>query len=421
MKPERPPEADAEPPPRPLPERKLAFPEFVALLAMLFATIAYSIDAMLPALTVIAADLSPEDVNRAQLVVTSFVLGMGFGTLFWGPVSDAFGRKRIVVFGLAIYIAAALVAAAAQSMEVLLAARLVQGVGAAAPRVVTLAIVRDLYQGRMMARVTSIVMTIFIIVPAVAPSIGAGIIWVWDWRAVFWSCVVFGLVSGGWLVLRQPETHPPERRRPLRPARLAAAVVEVATTPRVPIYIMVMALGFGQMFIFLSTAPQVFTDVFGRGDTFPFWFAAVALIAGLSGILNAALVMRLGMRRLATWAYGAQAAVSLTFLAQWIFLPLPEPLGFFAFFAYMSAAFFMVGLTFGNLNALAMEPLGHIAGLAAAVIGSLSTMGAVLIAVPVGQSYDGTPVPLVAGVAICSGIAFLLMRSTRRAEEEPAE
>ena len=395
------------------PARRLAFPEFVALLAMLFATIAYSIDAMLPALTVIAEDLSPEAVNRAQLVVTIFVLGMGMGTLFWGPVSDSYGRKRIVVFGIAIYSTAALVAAQAQSLEVLLAARFVQGLGAAAPRVVTLAIVRDLYQGRPMARVMSIVMTIFIIVPAVAPSIGAGIIWVWDWRAVFWSFVIFGLVSGSWLLIRQPETHPPERRRPLRIATIVAAAVEVMRTPRVPAVIAALSLGFGQMFIFLSTAPQLFTDVYDRGASFPFWFAGVALIAGLSGILNASLVMRLGMRRLATTAFAAQSAVSVLFLLHWLFLPLPEPWSFYVFFAYMCAAFFMVGLTFGNLNALALEDLGHIAGLAAAVVGALSTVGAVLIAVPVGQSYDGTPVPLVGGVALCSGIAFLLMRTLR--------
>jgi DHA1 family bicyclomycin/chloramphenicol resistance-like MFS transporter len=298
------------------PERQLSFPEFVALLAMLFATIAFSIDAMLPALTAIAADLSPGAVNRAQLVVTVFVLGMGLGTLFWGPISDSYGRKRIVIFGIGLYAAAAMVAAQAQTLEVLLAARFVQGLGAAAPRVVTLAIVRDLYQGRPMARVMSIVMTIFIIVPAVAPSVGAAIIWVWDWRAVFWSFVIFGIVSGSWLMLRQPETHPPERRRPLRIATIAAAAVEVMRTPRVPAVIAALSLGFGQMFIFLSTSPQIFADVFDREASFPFWFAGVALVAGMSGILNASLVMRLGMRRLATTAFAAQAAVSVLFLVQ---------------------------------------------------------------------------------------------------------
>lgn len=401
------------------PTRPLSFPEFVALLAMLFATIAYSIDAMLPALVVIAEELSPEAVNRAQLVITSFVLGMGLGTLFWGPISDSFGRKSVIVFGIAVYAAAALVAAQAQSLEVLLAARVVQGLGAAAPRVVTLAIVRDLYEGRRMARVMSIVMTVFIIVPAVAPSIGAGIIWVWDWRAVFLSFVVFGVLSGSWLMLRQPETHPPERRRPLRLATLASAAAEVLGNGRVMIVLAALTLGFGQMFLFLSTLPQIFTDVFDRQASFPFWFAAVALIAGLSGILNAMLVMRLGMRRLAITAFAAQTVVSTLFLAQWLLLPLPEPWSFVAFFVYISAAFFTVGLIFGNLNALAMEPLGHIAGLGAALIGSLSTIGAVLIAAPVGQLYDGTPVPLVGAVALCSAIAFLLMR-TLRDQPEPA-
>jgi DHA1 family bicyclomycin/chloramphenicol resistance-like MFS transporter len=401
------------------PARTLSFPEFVALLAMLFATIAYSIDAMLPALVVIAEDLSPEAVNRAQLVVTIFVLGMGLGTLFWGPISDSFGRKSVIVSGIGLYCVAALVAARAETLEVLLAARLAQGLGAAAPRVVTLAIVRDLYEGRRMARVMSIVMTVFIIVPAVAPSIGAAIIWVWDWRAVFWSFVVFGVVSGGWLMLRQPETHPPERRRPLRLGTLASAAAEVIGNARVMTVIAALSLGFGQMFLFLSTAPQIFADVFDRQATFPFWFAGVALIAGLSGILNASLVMRLGMRRLATTAFAAQAAVSAAFLAQWLLLPLPEPWDFALFFVWMSAAFFMVGLTFGNLNALALEPLGHIAGLAAAMVGALSTVGAVAIAAPVGQLYDGTPVPLAAGVALCSALAFLLMR-TLHDRPEPA-
>lgn len=398
----------------PQPQRPLRFGEFVAMLAMLFSTIAFSIDAMLPALTVIAAELSPDAVNRAQLVVTSFVMGMAVGTLFSGPVSDSFGRKSIVIAGVAIYCAAAIVAAAAQSLEVLLAARFVQGLGASAPRIVTLAMVRDLYQGRRMAQVTSIVMTIFILVPAVAPSIGAGIIALAGWRWVFYAFVAFGILSGGWLMLRQPETLPPERRRPLRLRVLGAAVVEVLTTRPVPLYIAALTLGFAQMFIVLSTVPQLFEDVFDRGASFPYWFAVAAIVAAPAGLVNAALVMRLGMRFLATLAYGLQAGLSAAFLLIWFGLAPAEPWGFALFFAYMCSVFFMIGLTFGNLNALALEHLGHIAGLAAATVGALSSFGAVLVAVPVGLAYDGTPLALGAGVMGCSAMAVALLLRARR-------
>jgi len=397
------------------PVRPLAFPEFVALLAMLFATVAFSIDAMLPALTEIAADLSPEAVNRAQLVITTFALGLGLGTLVTGPMSDSFGRKSVVAWGIGLYCVASLVAARAQSLEVLLAARFVQGLGASAARVVTLAMVRDLYQGRVMARVTSIVMTIFILVPAIAPTIGALILLMADWRAIFLACVVFGTLSGGWLLLRQPETLPPERRRPLRPATLWAALREVLGNRLVRTYIVVMALGFGQMFIFLSTAPQAFADVYDRGAQMPYWLGGVALVAGSSGILNAVLVVRLGMRRLATWAFAAQSGAALTFLAVLVLADLPQNGEFAAFIMFLCAAFFMIGLTFGNLNALALEPLGHIAGMASAVVGSLSTFGAAAIAIPVGLAYDGSPLPIVAGVILCSGAAFVLMLTTRDA------
>lgn len=395
------------------PAKPLAFPEFVALLAMLFATVAFSIDAMLPALTDIAADLSPEAVNRAQLVITAFALGLGLGTLFTGPLSDAVGRKPVVAGGLVIYGLAALIAARAQSIEVLLAARLVQGLGASAARVVTLAMVRDLYQGRMMARVTSIVMTIFILVPAIAPTIGALILTVADWRAIFLAFVVFGVVSGSWLMLRQPETLPVERRRPLRVGTLWAALREVLGNGMVRLYIVVLSLGFGQMFIFLSTAPQTFADVYDRGAEMPYWFGGVALVAGTSGILNAVLVVRLGMRRLATWAFAAQTVVASVFLAVLVLAGLSQTAEFAAFIVFLAAAFFMIGLTFGNLNALALEPMGHIAGMASAVVGSLSTFGAAAIAIPVGLAYNGTPLPIVIGVVLCSGAAFALMLRTR--------
>jgi len=393
------------------------FAEFVALLAMLFATIAFSIDAMLPALPRIADELSPEAPNRAQLIVTTFVLGMGVGTLFMGPISDAVGRRPVIVGSLALYIAAALVAGRAGSLEILLAARFVQGLGAAGPRTVTLAMVRDLYAGREMARVMSIVLTVFIIVPAVAPSIGAVIIALSDWRGVFMAFVVFGLVSGSWLMLRQPETLPPGRRRALGVAPILAAAHEVLGSRLAVTYIAALSLGFGQMFGFLSTLPQIFDEVFHRSATFPFWFAGLAGFGALSSISNAALVMRLGMRRLATAAFAVQATAAAAMLSADAGLGLG---GFAPFYVWMIISFFCIGLTFGNLNALAMEPMGHIAGLAAAVIGSVSTVGAVLIAVPIGLAYDGSVRPLVAAVLICSSLALMLMLSARRHVPAPA-
>ena len=398
----------------PTPTRPLRFGEFVALLALMFSTIAFSVDAMLPALPVMAAELSPEAPNLLQLVVTVFVLGMGLGTLIAGPISDALGRKSVVAVGIAIYCGAALVAARAQTLEVLLAARFVQGLGASAPRVVTLAMVRDLYQGRMMARVMSFVMTLFVLVPAVAPAIGAGIIAVSGWRAVFLAFVVFGIVAASWMLLRQPETHPPEKRRPLRADTLRAALREVLGSRLVVTYIAALSLGFGQMFVHLSTTPQIFAELFDRQESFPFWFAGIALAAGTSGLLNATLVMKYGMRRLATTAFAAQTALSLLMLALVLAGP-PAPWDFALYFVYMCTAFFMVGLTFGNLNALALEPLGHIAGLAASVVGSVSTVLAVVIAIPIAQLYDGSLVPVVTGVMLCAALACALMLTTRRA------
>jgi len=395
------------------PRNPLPFPEFVALMAMMSATIAFSIDAMLPALPVIGAELAPQDANRVQLVITLFMLGLGAGTLVLGPLSDRFGRKPVVAGGLAVYCLAALFAAQAQSVEALLAARFVQGMGASAPRVVALAIIRDQYSGRMMARVTSIVMTIFILVPIIAPTLGALIIAAFGWRAVFGAFVLFGILCATWLMLRQPETLAPDRRRPLRAGPLLAALQEILRNRHVMTYIAALSLGFGQMFIFLSTAPQVFDDVWNRADTMPYWFALVAAMAGGSGLLNARLVMAHGMRRLATLAFAAQALVSATYLGLTASVTLPEPFGFYAFIAYLSVAFFMIGLTFGNLNALAMEPLGHIAGTASAVVGALSTFGAAAIAIPAGLTYAGSEVTTVGGVLVCAGGAFLLMLTTR--------
>ncbi|WP_317670225.1 multidrug effflux MFS transporter [Thioclava sp. A2] len=391
------------------PERRLSRTEFTVMLALLMATVAYSIDAMLPAFPQIAATFALDDPNRAQLVLTAFMLGLGAGTFFVGPLSDAFGRKRVILAGTAVYLVGAMLAAQAQSLEALLVARVVQGLGASAARIVSMALVRDLYAGREMARVTSFIMMLFILVPAVAPSIGALVISFAGWRGVFWSFAVFGLIGAGWLMIRQPETLPPERRRPLHLATLWSAIKEILSHRDVRIYVVVLSLGFGQMFAMISSSQQLFA-AHGVTDTFALWFAAMALVAGTGTIFNAKFVMSLGMRKIASGSYLMQIIAS-GFMGILAFSGLSEgPEGFIFVWAWAVSVFFMAGVTFGNINALAMEKMGHIAGIAASVITAISTLCAVLIAGPVGLMFDGTARPLVAATFLCSGSAWLLMK-----------
>jgi DHA1 family bicyclomycin/chloramphenicol resistance-like MFS transporter len=400
------------PPLRPLlgrPEAPLGQTEFIALIAMLFATIAFSIDAMLPAFPEIAAELTPAEPNRAQLILTSFVLGMGIGTLIAGPISDALGRRRVILGGAALYIAGAALAAAAPTLETVLAARVIQGLGAAGPRVVSLALVRDLYAGRQMARIVSFAMMVFTLVPAVAPLIGSAIIAGFGWRGIFGAFVVFSLVSGAWLWLRQPETHPPAARRPLRAGPLLAAGREVLSHRLILTAIAVQTLGFGALFGTLSSTQQIFDGTFGRGASFPWWFAAIAVISGTGSLLNAAIVVRLGMRRVIAATLWGQTALAAAFGAVTLLGVWPEAAFFPAYILWTISVFFMAGLTFGNLNALAMEPVGHIAGMVASIMGSVSTVAAVFVAAPIGLAFDGTPAPLALGVAACTLGGALLM------------
>lgn len=398
--------------------RRLGQVEFVAMIAVLFATIAFSIDAMLPALPEIAAEMTPEAVNRAQLVLTAFVLGMGMGTLVAGPVSDAVGRKPAIVGFVLLYIAGAALAAASATIEVLLAARVIQGLGAAGPRIISMALVRDMYEGRAMARIISLVMMVFVMIPSVAPLIGALIIAGFGWRGIFAAFVLFGIAGGLWLSLRQEETLPPERRRPLETGALKAAFAEVVSHRMVLIYILVLTLGFGQLFGLLSSIHQIYDETFGRAESFPLWFALTGILSVGGTVLNATLVMRLGMRRLAIAAFAAQTVIAATVLLVSVTGLLPEALAFPAFLFWSVSIFFIAGLTFGNLNALALQPLGHIAGMGASVVGALSTVGAVFIAAPIGLAFDGTLVPLAAGTFACSGLAWWLMRMSREAEPD---
>ena len=388
--------------------------EFIALQATLMAITAFAIDAMLPALPEIAQQLSPGNPNRAQLIVTSFVLGMGIGTLFAGPISDAYGRKPVIIAGFALFCIGAALASVAQSLEMLLAARVLQGLGVAAPRIVSVALIRDLHSGREMASIISFATMIFMLMPAAAPLFGTVIIQGFGWRGLFGSFIIFAVLSALWLGIRQPETLPPANRRPLRPKMLWQGLREVLSHRTVVMCILVMTMGFGILFGTLSSTQQIFDITFGRGDSFALWFGLIALLSLPAGFVNARLVGRLGMRRLVTLTFLVQLGITLVVLVLTQSGVLPAPYAFAAYVIWAVSVFSMANIVFGNLNAIALAPLGHIAGLASSVVIATATVLAVGVAAPLGLMFDGTPVPLLVGVAVLLTLAIGLMQMMPR-------
>lgn len=389
--------------------------EFITLMAMLFAMVAFSIDSMLPALPRMAQELTPDAPNRAQLILTFFVVGLGIGTFVMGPISDAFGRKPVILACAGLYLLGAALASMAQTLELMLLARALQGLGASGPRVVGMAVIRDLFSGRDMARITSFVMMIFVLFPAVAPLMGAGIIALSGWRGVFASFLVFGAIGAGWMQWRLTETQPPEKRRPFRPEALLAAAREVFAIPMVRLVIAVLTLCFGMFFAMLQSVQPIFDITFGRGTSFPVWFFFLSLGVAGASLLNTRLVMRFGMRRIVTTALATQVTISGAMLALTA-LDLPDGMAFGLFLLWQGSMFFQAGVTMGNLNAMGMEPLGHIAGMAASIIGGVSTVFAMMLAAPLGLAFDGTIRPLAAGVFGLSALAVLLMLWLHRIE-----
>ena len=388
---------------RPLPRG-----EFVVLCAVLLSSVALATDIVLPSLPAIRNEFSLRNPNQVQFVISSLFVGLGIGQLVVGPISDRLGRRPVIIGGLAIYFAGCAAAAFADSFELLLAGRALQGIGVSAPRVVTIALIRDQYSGLQMARIMSVVMATFILVPAVAPALGQGIEWAAGWRAIFTSTLVVGAASLVWFSLRQPETLRFDRRRPFTTGAVLGGLVEVLSHRPAIGYTLALGFSFAPFIAYLNTAQAVFQDTYGTGHLFPLYFGLLALSFGAVSLLNNRLLAWRGMVDVSMWA--AQfitAAAGLAWAASFAFAGVPP---FWLFLAGMLSIFVGVAALWGNLNALAMEPLGHLAGIGAAVVAFLSSAVSVATGVLVGQIFDGNPNVLFLAFALFGALTAAAMR-----------
>ena len=382
--------------------------EFVALAALLLSTVALATDVILPALPAIRDEFGLRDPNHAQFVVGALFVGLGFGQLAAGPASDRFGRRTVIIAGLACYLAGSLAATFSTSFELLLLGRMLQGIGVAGPRVVTVALIRDLYSGVQMARIMSFVLATFILVPAVAPALGQVIEWAAGWRAIFVSMIAIGAVSILWFGLRQPETLAPENHRSFSPGTIVSGSIEVLSIRSSMGYTLALGLSFAPFIAYLNTAQAVFQDTYGTGELFPLYFGLLALSFGAVSLLNARLIALRGMvgvsRIAAAFITTASAAAWVGAIAYGGIPPL------WLFLVGMLSIFVGVGALWGNLNALAMEPLGHLAGVGAAVVAFLSSVISVIAGGAVGQAFDGKSDMLFLAFAAFGALTFVAMR-----------
>jgi DHA1 family bicyclomycin/chloramphenicol resistance-like MFS transporter len=390
--------------------RAMSLGELVALLVAMTAVVALAIDMMLPALDDIAADLGTAHANDRQYVITAYLLGFGVAQLIYGPLSDAYGRKPVILVALSLFLVATLACMLAPSFESLLVARLLQGTAAAACRVIATAIARDLTSGRRMAEVMSMVMTVFMAVPVLAPSLGQLILFYLPWRGVFGFLFLFALALVLWLHFRMPETLHPQYRQKLGLRSSVDGFVEALTTRLMLGYTLAGAAFFSGLYGFLGSSEQIFAEHFELGDRFPLAFAGIAFGMGVTSYANSRLVMRWGQRRLshgALIAFTVISAVHAVVLAAGIdSLPV--------FMVMLAAAMALLGLIAANFSAIAMEPVGHIAGTASAAYGFVTGVVASLAGAFIGQLYDGTAVPLVTGQALMGGLAIIIILVTER-------
>ncbi|MDO9417112.1 multidrug effflux MFS transporter [Pararhizobium sp.] len=379
--------------------------EFIALTAMLMAINALAIDIMLPGLQQIGASLGVTDENHRQYVISAYLIGMGVAQLAFGPLSDRYGRKAPLLAGIGIYVVCAFSIALVPSFAGLLALRLMQGVGAAATRVIAVSVVRDIYGGRQMAEIMSLVMMVFMIIPVIAPSIGQGIMLFAEWHMIFVFIGLYGLFVAVMVYTRLPETLAPEHRRPLSIASVSGAFRIVLTNRTSLFYNIGTSVIFGSLFGFINSAQQILVGIYGLGVWFPLAFAGFASMMAIASFANSRLVQRFGMRRLSHTALILFALISAVFAGSALLGSVP----FWLFAIIYGLALMQFGIIAPNFNSMAMEPLGAVAGTASSVLGFSQTIGGALIGAAIGQAFDGTVTPLAVGFLIVSVLGLIFV------------
>ncbi|MFT4806425.1 MAG: DHA1 family bicyclomycin/chloramphenicol resistance-like MFS transporter [Psychroserpens sp.] len=379
--------------------------EFIALMASLMSIVALSIDALLPALPEIGSALGVVDVKDNQLMITMIFLGLGFGQLIFGPLSDSFGRKPMVYFGFAVFVIASIICVNTDSLEVMIFGRILQGIGLSSPRTIAIAMTRDTYSGDFMAKILSIIVMFFILVPIVAPTFGQLLLDFFDWKAIFNANLIIGLLIVLWFWKRQPETLAPKNRIKFSPAIFITGSKEFLKHKDAMAFTLVSGFITGSFMVYLSTSQQIYQDQYQLGELFPYLFGSTAFSVGFATFTNSRLVIRFGSFNIAFYATVAYAAVSLLYVA--LFHTGVNP-SVYVLVAFFLMQFFAVGFLFGNLRSLAMEPLGHIAGIGAAINGFVSTVMAVPIANYVGSFVKTSVLPLFIGFSIFGVLSLLV-------------
>ena len=392
--------------------------EFVALMAALMSIVALSLDALLPALDVIGLAVGTTSPADNQLLITLFFLGVGTGPLLFGPIADSVGRKPVVYIGFALFIASSMLCVYAKSLEVMIIGRVLQGISLSAPRTMSVAMIRDVYSGDYMARIMSFVTVVFILVPIIAPAMGKAILDFLGWEAIFHVQVVFAVLVTLWFWRRQPETLAEENRRVFRAKVFVDGYREILNYRQTVIFTFIWGLVTGSFLVYLSTAQQIFQNQYELKEAFPYIFAALALTIGTATLLNGTLVLRFGMLRLVTVSLIAYVLISLAYV--FLFFESSNP-PLWVLLTFFGLQFFAVGFLFGNLRALAMEPVGHIAGIGAAITGCMATLMAFPISVYIGLFVTDSVYPmflgfLICGLTACMILAFFLSRSEKAAE-----